>query len=245
MNLADISQTLAETKQVVVADKDFISAVTPLVTLLLALVGLDAWQRQMRGKDKYELTRRILIRTYNIRESIKVLVPPHLSLAQYSPNESDEEYTPRAIEELYKMFDEPYKVLNKLLNELDADLIEAQIFYSEPKLRKCFSKLRQIREIMKTEIDEFLSCVCISYCLRGDTDIRELRRNFRDYGRLLLEAVKPITSAELDLAIEHIEDYLKPHLVEAHIGLWFRVQQLGKFLHGKSHKLIRALPFTN
>jgi hypothetical protein len=51
--------------------KDVVVAIAAFVGMIVALTGLNTWNRQLKGEVEYELTRRLLKCTYRLREAIQ------------------------------------------------------------------------------------------------------------------------------------------------------------------------------
>jgi len=52
-----------------------ITVVTPILTLLIAFYGISVWKKQLKGRNTYDLARRVLILVFRLRDSVYILRP--------------------------------------------------------------------------------------------------------------------------------------------------------------------------
>jgi len=50
--------------------KDIVLATTAVIASLVAIKGLNTWQRQLKGKSEYELSKSILVTLFHYRDTI-------------------------------------------------------------------------------------------------------------------------------------------------------------------------------
>lgn len=49
--------------------KDIITGLSAFTAAVIAIMGLQAWKKQLKGKTEYELAQRLLRATYKVREA--------------------------------------------------------------------------------------------------------------------------------------------------------------------------------
>lgn len=59
--------------------KDLSTAVAAIVASIVAIIGLTAWKRQLKGTKEFELAHRVLIETYRLRDVIGYMRSTDLS----------------------------------------------------------------------------------------------------------------------------------------------------------------------
>jgi hypothetical protein len=130
--------------------KDVIIGCAAIVGSYVALRGLRAWQEQLKGKAKYEVSRRILLGILTIRDAIRVVRSPFISGGEIAEayklagKEIPTSHSPEGESLVYKQRWEP---LRKARVELHLDLLEAEAIWGkevpalEGKLNECIVKL--------------------------------------------------------------------------------------------------------
>lgn len=64
--------------------KDVITCISALTATVVAILGLQAWKKQLKGKTEYELAQKLLYATYKLREAIAWVRNPFQSAAEIS-----------------------------------------------------------------------------------------------------------------------------------------------------------------
>lgn len=58
--------------------KDGFTAISVPITAIIAVRGLNTWQRQMKGAIEFELMRNVLRSTYKVRDTLKIMRSPFI-----------------------------------------------------------------------------------------------------------------------------------------------------------------------
>ena len=122
----------------------------------VALQGLSTWKRQLKGKDEYELCKRILIDLYQYRKGIKVVRNPMM----FSSEGYNEDLKGLDFEEKsYKITVNAYqnrweKILDSRI-KLDLDLIESKIYWDD-KLEDLFKPIFEFENKLFRKIQDTL-----------------------------------------------------------------------------------------
>lgn len=182
-------------------NSDAITALSAIVVAVVAIYGVREWKRQMKGKTDYEIARRYLKTSLQLRDAIKFVRNPFVSVdeMQTSLKEhgfeakefTDNEKTNRAV---YSM---RWKKVIEAWTNLEAELLEAEVSWGASAVSAQKSLDALVRELRGA----------LALYLGGhpkiDKDGNELIYNMGDTD----EFSKKVTSA-----IKEIEDFLKPHL---------------------------------
>jgi hypothetical protein len=74
---------------------EILNTVAICVGAIMAFIGINAWKKQLRGSTEYELARRYLKAIYKIRDAIKYVRNPFISVDEmaraYKENDMDEQ----------------------------------------------------------------------------------------------------------------------------------------------------------
>ncbi len=98
--------------------RDLLLVVPAWTGAVVAILGLNAWRRQLRGKDDYELARRLLRATYRYRDSLR---RARTSFAFESPKPGQ---TPRDFER--EVWWHRFEPLENARRKLEAELLESR-----------------------------------------------------------------------------------------------------------------------
>jgi hypothetical protein len=65
---------------------NFVIKLVPLAGIVIAVVGLNTWRRQIKGTDKYNVASDLLLEVYRVREGIAVVRSPFI---QFAPKQDE------------------------------------------------------------------------------------------------------------------------------------------------------------
>jgi hypothetical protein len=195
--------------------KDVVLATAAFVGMLVAVSGLNTWNRQLKGAVEYELTRRLLKCTYRLREAIKGVRNP-MMLAEEQVVQDGERQLSRA-EALHRGTTNAYQArwekVTTARDDLRTELLEAEVVWNSAIYEK-FSPLFTLQDELFVDVHSFLASTNPAdseESLHAWREIRQLRR------RVLYDmsgAAPDPYSDEFAIAISEIESYLKPHLAK-------------------------------
>lgn len=175
-----------------------ITALSAGTAAVIAVLGLNAWKKQLRGKNDYELARRYLRASYRIRDAMKSVRNPFIpveeinnALKERGPDQSrsDQKDATRAVYALR------WKKVTEAGSDLELEMREAEVSWGvealeiERDLEDCIKELF-VAIKMFLDVDEIAPKRDIIYD-NGEQD---------EYNKKLKNAVTKI------------ENYLKPHL---------------------------------
>jgi hypothetical protein len=217
MLLSESSQTLNTVtwQTYVPIIKDIITALAALTAGIVAVVGLQSWRRQLKGKTDYELARRFLRAAYRVREAIRYVRNPIRGGSEYEeanqkPAISNSQRSERANAEA-ALYSHRWNRLHEAISDLQLELLEAEVSWgSKPRqsvdpLYKCIGKLRASTWLYLHDFE--------NPNLRTD-DKAEARRKQNDL--VVFESSEDPSedqfTAEIKDAIEVIETFMKRYL---------------------------------
>ena len=91
--------------------KDISSIISGTILIVIAIMGLQTWKRQLKGNTEYELARRFLSAVYKIRDAISYIRNPFVSAGEIASalqeanieiDKSDSEYQVKRQNALYQ-----------------------------------------------------------------------------------------------------------------------------------------------
>ena len=184
-----------------------ITSVALLIGAVVAVIGLNTWKKQLKGNADYELARRVLRSTYKLRDAIKYVRNPFISVEEQASAAkevgSEKVGGSQAIFDVYSV---RWQKINTATSDLEAEGIEAEVLWGKPAV-----------EVQK----DFWDCVRklyinLNYHLKARKDPEIYGRLARD-SRDIIYATDPANendsfSLEIKAAVSKIEEFLKPHL---------------------------------
>ena len=118
--------------------KDIVTAGAALTAAVIAVLGLQAWKRQLRGKTDYELARRFLRAVYSVRDSIRALRNPVQNTEEIVAAFKDSTNTPQNAvnaDDSFKIevgvYHLRWKRVNEAMSDLQVEMLEAEVSWGE------------------------------------------------------------------------------------------------------------------
>jgi hypothetical protein len=74
--------TLAQFQTYLSIAKDIFTVLASITAGIVAIIGLQTWKKQLKGKTEYELAQRLLMAVYKIRDAIYYVRNPFMSAGE-------------------------------------------------------------------------------------------------------------------------------------------------------------------
>ena len=198
--------------------KDIVTAGAALTAAVIAVLGLQAWKRQLRGKTDYELARRFLRAVYSVRDSIRALRNPVQNTEEIVAAFKDSTNTPQNAvnaDDSFKIevgvYQLRWKRVNEAMSDLQVEMLEAEVSWGEAAAAKV-EPFRQCVAKLHTATRRHLRYQLPPYSSRPlDPDAREaLDRIIYEISND--ESEDGTFTNEIKRSVETIEGFLKPRL---------------------------------
>jgi hypothetical protein len=118
--------------------KDVITGLSALIAATIAILGLQEWKKQLKGKNEYELAQRMLRATYKVRDSIAWVRNPFQSAGEISQamKESNIEGDPVADPTIYirsegAVYQKRWQKVQEAFVELESITLEAEAIWGQ------------------------------------------------------------------------------------------------------------------
>jgi hypothetical protein len=197
--------------------KDVVTALAALTGGIVAVIGLKAWRRQLKGKTEYELARRFLRATFNVRDTIKFVRNPFqmggeisraLKEAGLDIDANSSEFRAKSEAAVYQL---RWKKLQEAMSDLEVELLEAEVSWGN----EIVDKVKPLREcIAKLYGKIWLHTYELERPTRHVTEASE--KNREEVTRVIYWVSdapnEDSFSGEVKSAVDQIADFLKPHL---------------------------------
>lgn len=197
--------------RIILIIKDVCIAIASVGALIIAILGLRTWWRELKGKTEYDLARRIITTSYKMRNAIQRVRSPFMPTSEYRSATTPEKL-PGDLkkEDIAKEYRARWDPVYHALVQLDEAAAEAEALWG-PKINEAIKPLKECSKELLLNINHHLMrCTIQSYreamsqeeAQKIDRVIYSVESPGKDeFHRKLLEAVKKI------------EVLLKPHLL--------------------------------
>lgn len=184
--------------------KDVVTVIGTIGALILGIVGLTTWRRQLRGTSKYDVAKRAVLLTYQVRDSIQAVRNPMLYLTR-------EEVDPgRRLEGEQRVYIERMQVLQEKWTELKTLSHEAKAIWGE-KAQARFTPVEKL-------IGELRAGIWLHFWLKGayagpgatvDNNPERVAANDKI---VYWTSDDDEFSKRIEAAIHQVEEFFQPHI---------------------------------
>lgn len=194
--------------------KDIFLIIAACIGSMVAIIGLNAWKVEQRGRVAFELARNLLANTYRLRDQISNLRAPYMSAAEMKNPPDD---SPFAKTEEGKHFYRQYSGYKRKLTPLSetqkkifVDLAEAEALWGLD-IRKEYDKLFRIINELAIEIGMYLDQLnpekpMFNYRLDYEDNMKRTKIMFG------IGSEKDEYAKKVNETIESIKNCIEPHL---------------------------------
>lgn len=194
--------------------KDLILTCVAIIGAVVAIMGLSTWQRQLKGRTEYDLSRRLLVSLFKYRDAINfVRYPVMWENEMPSPSEEAEKISDdqRRFYGTSKAYQKRWdKVQNERTN-LYADLLEAEALWGD-ELKELFKVIYDLETELGSYIRYYLVIISPETHEAKKDSIQRLLTKKRDVMYDDLSQEEDDFKKEFRGGVEKIEKYLKPKL---------------------------------
>lgn len=198
--------------------KDILSIFSIIVLAVIAIVGLQTWKKQLKGKTEYELARRLLRAVYKTRDAIRLVRTPFASASEIAasvneagiiPDPQDPDYHNQNQGALYQR---RWKKVLEAMAELDVEAFEAEVIWDK-EIRDVLIPLRQQVGLLHLNIERYLRNLNQpSRRLPKAEMLEKIDETIYDFHDLTdTKSDNPFTVRTAEV-ISDIENYLRPRI---------------------------------
>lgn len=101
-----------------------ITAVAAVFGLIVAVFGLSTWKKQLRGTADYELSKRLMLQVYQLRDALQAARNPILSKYEGDKDDKEDEWQITA-------YRKRWDVVRNILSEFYLTSLEAEVVWDE------------------------------------------------------------------------------------------------------------------
>lgn len=187
--------------------RDISTIILTITGTVVAIYGLRTWKKELLGRTKYELARKFLRSTYKVRDAIKYVRNPFISIEeQASAAKEVGNEKVGGNQAIFDVYSVRWQKINTATSDLEAEGVEAEVLWG-----------KQAVDVQK----DLWDCVRklyinLNYHLKARKDPETYDRLARDSSDIIY-ATDPANendpfSLQVKAAVSKIEEFLKPHL---------------------------------
>lgn len=177
--------------------------------------GLATWRRQNKGTADHELSRRLLIDIYKLRDRIRQVRNPVMFIKENLTGDdpSQQLYRQQVIfKHTADFYRNQFSAIDEIRSRLETSLLESEAVWDE-KLKLLVRPVLDLQSEIFTKVISYLGSIN-----PNEAEDRVLsHRNVLTHGRNSLYEShiegEDTFNAELKAALSNIEDYLRPKLI--------------------------------
>ncbi|SDR19432.1 hypothetical protein SAMN04490186_3911 [Pseudomonas grimontii] len=192
-----------------------ISAVGVVLAARIGFLGLATWRKQNRGTSDHELSRRVLIDLYRLRDRIRqirnpaMLITENLYESDGSKKANFEQINFKYTAEFYQI---QFSVIDEVRSRLETSILESEAVWGY-ELKRLVKPILNLQHEIFTKVISYLGSVN-----PNETEDRvRSHRNVLSSGRNSLYEShidgEDEFNIEMNAALSNIEDYLRPMLI--------------------------------
>jgi hypothetical protein len=198
--------------EIIAVVKDVFLAIAGATTATVAVIGLNNWNRELRGKATFDVARGLAKATYKLRDELMTCRSPLIRGTEFPDeyNLAGARKTPEQEAQAYAhMYSNRWGPVWSALQEFDTHTLEAEALWGSVIRTKTDELRKGVREL-NIAIE-----AVVANAASGGEDFsadREFGRKMRSTVAAPPGDAKNELTRKLEAAIRGIEDELRPHL---------------------------------
>jgi len=194
--------------------KDISLIIVACIGSIVAIIGLNTWKAEQRGRVAFELARNLLANTYRLRDQVSNLRAPFMSAAEMKNPPDDSPFVKtekgKHFYRQYSGYERRLTPIDETLKKIFVDLAEAEALWGS-NIRKEYNKLFSIINKLVIEIHMYLDQLnpekpMFQYKLDYEDNMKRVKIMFGTGSE------KDEYARKVDGAIKSIENCIQPHL---------------------------------
>lgn len=196
--------------------KDIVLAAAAVIASVVAIIGLNNWNRQLKGEVEYELTRRLLKSAFKIREAMKLVRNPVMfGYEQPQPDEIEAKkmsYDQIRHFGLARAYQTRWDKVNLARTEFQTDILEAEVIWGSV-IHEKFKPLLELQGELYSVVQTYLVVCDPSKSESTRSAYQEIMTKKRDilYDISTTDSPDAFTQ-DVNNAVKGIEEFLKQYL---------------------------------
>ncbi|MCW9058473.1 MAG: hypothetical protein OQL11_06355 [Gammaproteobacteria bacterium] len=201
--------------EIIALSKDLIISAAAVVGAIVAVKGLSTWQRQLKGKSEYDLSRRLLVSLFKYRDTIDGVRHPIMWAYEMPlPSKEEADKMSKDLIRFYgtsKAYQERWDKVQKERTSIYADLLESEALWGND-LKNLFKVLFDLQHELLINVRHYLELIDPDVSQAKKEAVERIQQKKRDIMYDDLSDEEDEYKKEFKKGIDDIEKYLKPKL---------------------------------
>ncbi len=103
---------------------DLITASAAVGALIIAIIGLSTWKKQLRGTSEYELAKRLMLEVYQLRDALRSTRNPFLSTAEGDKDDTEDTWEITA-------YGKRWELVREIITHFQVTSLEAEVVWDD------------------------------------------------------------------------------------------------------------------
>ena len=202
LTLGDVDWSL--TKNIVTIIGTVVTIIGTIGALTIGAIGLTTWHRQLKGTAKYEVAKKAVHLTYQLRDAIQAVRSPMLYLRK------EEVEAGRSLKEEQSIYAERMRRVQKIWAEVRTVALEAQVIWGEEG-RTSFDSIEGVIRTLRAEIWLHF-WLKGAYALPGATVDNNPARVAANHRMIYFASEDDEFSTRINTAIQHVESFFRERM---------------------------------
>lgn len=191
--------------------KELILLIFGAIGSYVAIQGLNTWKRQLKGKDEYELCKKVLVDLYKYKNGINIVRNPIMFEYEYENNNSDFDDKKQKYKNISNAYQRRWDNVQENNDKLKLSIMESKVYWDD-ELEKLFIPLFVFENKLFNSVQEHL----LLHNPNIDEDYRHtIGKNFNQKNKdeiLYFLGNKDKYNLELEKNIKRIENFIRTKL---------------------------------
>jgi hypothetical protein len=175
---------------------DYITAISAVIGIGIAGIGLSAWKKQLRGTSEYELAKKLMLEVYRLRDALQATRNPFLSISESDKDDTKDTWEITA-------YNKRWDNVREILTDFYVTSLEAEVVWDHNTKQAKKSLLNLVRDL-NFALEMFVMHK------NNKAFTKDFQKNYRDTINHTSEYDK--YSKSLNEAVKAYEKILKPYL---------------------------------
>lgn len=205
----------ALTKDVFSVIGTVVSAVGVGIAGWVGISGLATWRRQNKGTADHELSRRLLIDLYRLRDGISHVRNPVMLGNEGVTGEDEHQslnFQQRNYRNTARAYQSRFAPIDEVRSRISTSLLESEVVWDK-ELKSRFDPIFRLQHELWINVNAYLVSINPDETDSRSRSYQKILHERRDVLYEMPPGMDDDFRNELDAALAHIEDYLRPKLI--------------------------------
>lgn len=185
--------------------KEIVTICATCVAACVALSGLHTWKNQIKGRDHYDLAKKLLFHTYKYKEAVFALRHRTFTAGEYpklDPQDIHRSEDARRYSNMLHAYERRWERVEEIKPHIYEAILESQVIWGDD-LRDIYDKIFKIENELRLEISLFLKEIEPESFGKYEPNKKYITDTFND---------DDIFRQKFNPLLVKIENYIKPKL---------------------------------